>query len=207
VAVTAFLAALGIVLIVTGVHLWRSPARDIGTVPPVTAAPPASARPSAAGPAPSRQGAPFQPARVQVPRTGVDAAVVPVTVQPGGLLAVPGDVRTAGWWSAGAAAMAPSGSVVLVGHVDSARQGPGVFFAIRTLLPGDRVVLSSGDGRTAAYTVVARREYPKNVLPAGEVFDQDTPPRLVLVTCGGTFDTRTRHYSDNVVVYALPAPS
>jgi hypothetical protein len=143
---------------------------------------------------------------VQVPRIGVDAAVVPVTVQPDGLLAVPADVRTAGWWSAGAAARAPSGSVVLVGHVDSARQGPGIFFAIRTLLPGDRVILSSGDGRTAAYTVAARREYPKNVLPAEEVFDQDTPPRLVLVTCGGTFDPRTRHYSDNVVVYALPAP-
>jgi hypothetical protein len=26
----------------------------------------------------------------------------------------------------------------------------------------------------------------------------------VLVTCGGTFDERRRHYSDNVVVYALP---
>jgi hypothetical protein len=207
VAVTVFLVALGIALIVTGARLWRSPARDIGTVPPVTATPPASSGPSAAGPAPSRRTAPFQPERVRVPRIGVDAAVVPVTVRPDGLLAVPADVRTAGWWSAGAAATAPSGSVVLVGHVDSARQGPGVFFAIRTLLPGDRVILSSGDGRTAAYTVAARREYPKNMLPADEVFDQGTSPRLVLVTCGGTFDTRTRHYSDNVVVYALPAPS
>ncbi len=48
--------------------------------------------------------------------------------------------------------------------------------------------------------------YPKNALPASEVFDQDTTSRLVLITCGGTFDWATRHYSDNVVVYALPAP-
>lgn len=28
--------------------------------------------------------------------------------------------------------------------------------------------------------------------------------RLVLITCGGPFDRRTRHYRDNVIVYASP---
>ena len=206
-AVAVSLLALGIAFIVTGIRMWPSTARDTGTVPPVTAAPPAPAGPSAAGPAPAHRAAPFAPARVRAPRIGIDAPVVPVTVRPDGLLTVPSDVRTAGWWSAGAAAAAPSGTVVLTGHVDSARQGPGAFFAIRTLEPGDRVILSSAGGRTAAYTVAARRQYPKSTLPAGQVFDQDTTPRLVLVTCGGSFDRATRHYSDNVVVYALPAPS
>lgn len=207
VAVTIALLALGLTFIVTGIRLWRPTAPDVGTVPPVTAAPPAPAGPSGAGPAPSSRMAPFAPARIRVPRLGVNAPITPVTVQPDGLLAVPADVRTIGWWSAGAPAAAPSGTVVLVGHVDSARQGPGAFFGIRTLRPGDQVILSGAEGRTAAYTVAARREYPKSALPADEVFDQDTTPRLVLVTCGGTFDTETRHYSDNIVVYAVPAPS
>ena len=202
-----FLLALGIAFIVTGIRIWPATPRDIGTIPPVTAAPAAPAGPSAAGPAPSHTAAPFVPTRVRVPRIGIDAPVVPVTVRPDGLLAVPADVRTVGWWSAGAPAAASSGSVVLAGHVDSARQGPGAFFGIRALEPGDRVILSSADGRTAAYTVAARRQYPKSTLPAGQAFDQDTMPRLVLVTCGGSFDRATRHYSDNVVVYALPAPS
>ena len=206
-AVAVFLLVLGIALIVTGMRMWPATSRDIGTIPPVTAAPPAPAGPSAAGPASSHAAAPFVPARVRVPRIGIDAPVVPVTVRPDGLLAVPADVRTAGWWSAGAPAAAPSGTVVLAGHVDSARQGPGAFFGIRALEPGDRVILSSASGRTTAYTVAARRQYPKNALPAGQVFDQDTPSRLVLVTCGGSFDRATRHYSDNVVVYARPAPS
>lgn len=201
-----FLLAPGVALIMTGVRMWPSTPRDIGTLPPATA-PAAAASPSAAGPAPSYRAAPFAPARVQVPRIGIDAPVVPVTVRPDELLAVPTDVRTVGWWSAGAPAAAPSGTVVLVGHVDSARQGPGAFFDTRTLEPGDRVILSSADGRAAAYTVTARRQYPKSALPTGLVFDQDTTPRLVLVTCGGSFDRATRHYSDNVVVYALPAPS
>lgn len=208
-AVAVFLLALGIAFIVTGIRMWPAMPRDTGTIPPATAtaAPPAPAGPSAAGPAASHPAAPFAPARVRVPRTGIDAPVVPVTVRPDGLLAVPADVRTVGWWSAGAPAAAPSGAVVLTGHVDSARQGPGAFFGIRALEPGDRVILSSPSGRTTAYTVAARRQYPKNALPADQVFDQDTTSRLVLVTCGGSFDGATRHYSDNVVVYALPAPS
>jgi sortase (surface protein transpeptidase) len=202
-----FLLALGIAFIVTGVRMWPSTPRDIGTIPPVTAASPATAGPSAAGPSPAHKSAPFVPTRVRVPRIGIDAPVVLATVRPDGLLAVPADVHTAGWWSAGAPASAPSGTVVLAGHVDSARQGRGAFFSVRALEPGDRVILSSAGDRTAAYTVAARRQYPKSALPAGQVFDQDTTPRLVLVTCGGSFDRATRHYSDNVVVYALPAPS
>ena len=37
-----------------------------------------------------------------------------------------------------------------------------------------------------------------------EVFGPTPQPRLVLVTCGGSFDSARRHYADNVVVYALP---
>lgn len=207
VAGAGVLIALGFAFVVTGIRLWRSTAPDIGTIPPAAAAPSSLAGPAAAGPAPSHPAAPFTPTRLRVPRLGVDAPVVPVSVQPDGLLAVPGDVDTIGWWSAGAAAAAPSGTVVLVGHVDSARQGPGAFFGLRTLQPGDRVILSGADDRTAAYTVAARRQYPKSALPSGEVFGQHTTPRLVLVTCGGRFNHETRHYSDNTVVYAMPAPS
>ena len=171
IAVAVLLCALGAACLVTGVRLWRSTAPDVGRIPPVTAAPPASAGPSAGEPAPSRRAAAFAPTRMRVPRIGVDAAVVPVTVQPDGLLALPADVGTVGWWSAGGPAAAPSGSVVLVGHVDSARQGPGAFFALRTLRPGDQVILSSAGGRTAAYTVAARRQYQKNALPTGDLFD------------------------------------
>ena len=28
--------------------------------------------------------------------------------------------------------------------------------------------------------------------------------RLALLTCGGAFDERTRHYADNIVVVGLP---
>ena len=63
--------------------------------------------------------------------------------------------------------------------------------------------LSGADGRTLAYRVVARRQLGKADLPA-DLFARGGPPRLVLVTCGGRFDRTTRHYTDNVIVYAEP---
>jgi hypothetical protein len=48
------------------------------------------------------------------------------------------------------------------------------------------------------------RLYPKKDLPL-DVYSQTGPPRLVVVTCGGPFDTATRHYDDNVILTAVPA--
>lgn len=44
------------------------------------------------------------------------------------------------------------------------------------------------------------------VLDGAEVFAPGLP-RVVLISCGGTFDRRLRHYADNVVVVAVPEPS
>jgi hypothetical protein len=54
--------------------------------------------------------------------------------------------------------------------------------------------------------VVARRSYGKQDLP-DLLFTRAGSPFLTLVTCGGVFDQSTRHYSDNVVVYAVPVSS
>lgn len=197
----------GILLLVAGVLLMpSSPKTDVGTVPPSSArvgSPAAATKDSLASPA-RPTGHPFAPLRVQVPRAGIDARVVPVGVGRDGMLGIPQDVRQVGWWRAGAAPGSAAGTVVLVGHVDSAQQGAGAFFPLRQLKPGNRVVLSDARGDRTVYVVSARRQYPKSSLPRTEVFGQGGMPRLVLLTCGGSFNTVTRHYEDNVVVYATP---
>ena len=192
-----------------------------GTVPPAPAASPTPRaqppRPVRVGasrpyPAPRRTGiaaagirpdASFVPDRVRVAALGLDAPVVRESVDDGGALALPEDPRTVGWWGAGAAPGAPLGTIVLAGHVDSEQQGAGALFPLARTPVGARVVLS-GPGGDASYVVQARRRFAKDDLPWRDLFRQDVGARLLLVTCGGEFNPATRHYTDNVVVYAVP---
>ena len=144
------------------------------------------------------------PVRLSLPRLDIDARVLPVAVGADGRLGVPDDPRQLGWWSRSARPGMPSGSVVIDGHVDSAAFGIGALFRLREARPGDEVVLTNAVGKPTRYTVAARRTYAKTLLPAAEVFAIDVGPRLVVLTCGGLFDKATRHYADNVVVYAVP---
>ena len=182
--------------------------RDAGTVPSGSLTP---ARVAAAGaPAPAAvarlrvAASPAPPRRLRLPRQHVDAAVQPVSVDAGGGLGVPDDPRQLGWWIGSARPGATTGTVVLDGHVDSAERGLGALFRLRAAQLGEEISVQNAAGTTTRYTVVARRSYAKAALPAAEIFAQDTRPRLVLITCGGRFDPATRHYADNVVVYAVP---
>lgn len=148
---------------------------------------------------------PAAPVRLQLPRLGIDARIEPVGVDAAGALGVPDDPEVLGWWRSGARPGQGRGAVVVDGHVDSARHGRGVFAKLAELHPGDLVGVITGQGTTRPYVVSGRRRYPKTSLPSGEVFAQQGPERLVLITCGGTFDERLRTYSHNVVVYAVPA--
>ena len=152
----------------------------------------------------------FTPSRILMSRPDVNARVEPVDVLPDGNLVIPENVRTVGWWRSGAAPGSPVGTVVLAGHVDSATAGPGALFHLDQAPVGSRITLrgtSLDDSRAGAaqvYEVVGRRRYAKAALPAATLFAQGRKPRLVIITCGGEFDPATRHYADNVVVFAEP---
>jgi Sortase domain len=203
-------AAMAVAPLVPGPPL---PPVDVGSVP-APDSPGGGAFPAWTGlvPAvpPSAGGAPAgeppvaaPPVRLHLAAIGVDAPVTPVDVDPDGALAIPADPAVVGWWRGGAEPGAPAGSVVLAGHVDTWSAGPGALFRLARLRPQDRVVVDTSAG-PVGYVVDGVRQYPKTRLPA-EAFATTGRPRLVLITCGGEFDARSRHYADNVVVYATPA--
>ena len=112
---------------------------------------------------------------------------------------VPASFQEPGWYRLGPAP-GQVGSAVILGHVDS-YQGPAVFFRLRSLRPGDRVEVSLADGVTAHFVVDAVAMYPKKQFPARRVYGSHGYSALQLVTCGGAFDTSTRSYLSNIVVY------
>jgi LPXTG-site transpeptidase (sortase) family protein len=148
---------------------------------------------------PTRAGA--APTRILIPRLEVDARIVPVGLEASGLVAVPRDIRMAGWYRFGARPGQGEGPTVVVAHADSRSQGIGPFADLGSLRHGDRISVTAA-GATIAYRVTTVARIAKRGLDTRLLFAADGPERLHLVTCGGEFDERTRSYEDNVVVVA-----
>jgi Sortase domain len=139
------------------------------------------------------------PVSLSVPALGLTVPLITLGLNLDGSVQVPPSPQQAGWFRMGPTP-GQLGSAVILGHVDS-YQGPGVFFEIRTLTVGDRVDVGLADGVTAQFAVTSVVMYPQDQFPARQVYSSRGISALQLVTCGGVFDTQTRGYLSNVVVY------
>lgn len=146
---------------------------------------------------------PQRPVGIMLP-SGAQMRVLPAVTGPTGVLQVPGDVGRAGWWDSSSRIGDPFGSIVVAAHVDSFTQGIGEFAELLDMHPGDEVRLESANLRQRFRVVTAHLE-PKTSLAAdSRVFAPDGDARLVLITCGGTYDPDLGGYQDNMVVIAIP---
>ncbi|MDP9027747.1 MAG: class F sortase, partial [Actinomycetota bacterium] len=188
----------------TAPSVQRSATPTVGTGPSTSAAasvPDLRISSAALRPAPPV----IPPTRVIVPGHDVDVPVIPVGLLPTGAMQLPDDPAIAGWYRYGPDARATSGSIVIAAHVDSMRYGLGPFVRIRDLPNGAPIRITDAEGKTTVYHVDRVQRTLKHALPTTSLFDRSGPRRLVLVTCGGTFDTVSRTYSDNVLVHAKAA--
>lgn len=184
------------------------------TPPAPTAAAPAPSPPQAAPavpvapatpPLPRTQASPTAPVRVVVAAHGIDVPVDPVGVAADGQMEIPPLAERGGWYRFGADPGGLAGTTVVAAHVDSvASGGTGPFVRLAEVRPGDAVEVTLADGTARPYAVERVEQLPKSEARWPDVFTRDGPPRLALVTCGGTFDAGTRHYRDNVLVIATP---
>lgn len=142
------------------------------------------------------------PKRIRIPSIRVNAPLVKIDVDRRGRLQVPPLSRpgVAGWY-VGSASPGQIGPAVVVGHMDT-RTGPAVFYRLRQIKRGARVYVDRRDGSTAVFEVRKRIRVPKTAFPTDQVYGDTDNAGLRLITCGGTFDNRTRHYRDNVIVFA-----
>ncbi len=178
-----------------------TPPDPLNEEPPPTEA--ATAAPLRFTVAAAESGQSLTPVRIWIPAIGRDAPIVPAGVASNGDMEVPDSADDVAWYRFGPAP-GEAGSAVLAAHVDLAGQGPGVFFDLAKLEPGDIVVVEFDDGSTETYRTEARTTYEKSELPTESIFRRDGPPVLTLITCGGDFNRQVRSYDSNVVVYAVP---
>jgi sortase (surface protein transpeptidase) len=179
---------------------------------PATAAPPlpppaASTAPGPAGstgsasPAASPAMARSVPLRLDVPRIDVRTPLMKLAKNPDQTVETPPLARAqeAGWYRLGATP-GSRGAAVIIGHVDTAN-GPAIFYRLGDLRPGDRASVLRADGRTAEFRIDSIERVDKDRFPTGRVYNDPGYPALRLITCGGRFDRRSGHYTDNVIAF------
>jgi len=150
-------------------------------------------------PKPSTLTAPL-PVALQIPAIGVSTRLIRLGLTRQGTLQVPSTTSVAGWYTA-SPRPGEIGSSIIAGHIDSYR-GPGIFYRLRELHPGNQIYVRQADGRFAVFRVTAVRQYPKARFPTAAVYGPVPDAELYLITCGGTYDYATRNYLSNIVVYS-----
>jgi len=156
------------------------------------------------------------PISIRIPAIEVNSRLLSVGLNPDGTIQVPplNDpplTNEAAWYKYSPTPGQPGPSII-EGHVDSSSAGPSVFFRLGALKPGDLVDITLADRRVAVFTITGVRLYPKDHFPTNTVYGNTDYAALRLITCGGSFDARSHHYTSNIVAFAAlvsahPAPA
>jgi hypothetical protein len=145
-----------------------------------------------------------RPLRLRIAKIGVSTDLMQLGVDQAGARQPPDSPKLAGWFADGPVP-GDAGPAIVTGHVD-ADGGPGVFFQLRALQLGDRIMVERSDGRTVAFSVTAVRVFSREEFPATEVYSPTPVSQLRLVTCGGPTDQVGGRPLDNIFVQAVAVP-
>lgn len=141
------------------------------------------------------------PISIAIASIGVRTSnVVDLGLAGDGSLEVPTDFASVGFYTAGPTP-GQLGPAILAGHVDS-HNGPAIFYRLGALLPGAQINVAREDGATATFVVDRIERFAKDQFPTAQVYGSTNRAELRLITCGGSFDSKTGHYVDNIVAFA-----
>src|SRR5712671_3001373 len=146
--------AAGLVVIVAGSAGLLLTHHSTPALRPVAAG--VAALPAPTGPivAPPQSAEPrpvARPVSVIIPLIGVNSQLVTLGLAADRALQVPSSTSVAGWYT-GSPRPGAIGSAIIVGHIDSV-SGPGVFYRLSELRPGDQVYVRRSDGTIVKFRV------------------------------------------------------
>lgn len=142
------------------------------------------------------------PVSISVPAVGIRSSsdLLTVGLNKDHTIQVPTTAAQAAWYRLGPTPGA-LGPAVILGHVDS-NQGPGVFYNLGALRPGQIIDVTRADKSVAHFRIDAVNSYRKDQFPTQAVYGPINYAGLRLITCGGTYNFKIHHYESNTVVFA-----
>lgn len=196
------LIGLGIIGLVIG--LWVFFRQSVSSNPvntPSLESPPSSKKPSQQE-IQTYSVSPSSPKYISIPSIGVDdSRVIKLGTLSNNQIASPRNIYDAGWYSS-SARPGQKGAVFIYGHVSS-WQAAGIFHNLKKLKPGDRIIITRGDGQKFTYEVKATKTYDAKQVNMDEVLKPIDPnkPGLNLMTCSGHIIKGTSEFSERLVVF------
>lgn len=150
-----------------------------------------------------RTGSGSVPVEIDIPTLNVQADVSELGLNSDNTVQVPplSQVGVAGWYKY-SPIPGQRGPSVILGHIDSAVYGRGVFYDLGALRRGASVTIVRADHMVATFVVTSVAEYPKSAFPTRAIYGNTSNAALRLITCGGRFDPAKRSYVDNIVAFA-----
>jgi hypothetical protein len=140
-----------------------------------------------------------EPVRLMVPALGIDRELIRLGLTPDHRLEVPVSRLDAGWYIH-SSVPGEAGPAIVAGHVSS-EAGPGIFYALHLLEPGDDVIIEGEGGTVAHFRIERVQRYPKADFPTKAVYGRTKYAGIRLITCGGAFNPDTGHFLDNVIAF------
>jgi LPXTG-site transpeptidase (sortase) family protein len=138
--------------------------------------------------------------RISIPAVDASASMMSLGVDPTGVMQVPNDGVTVGWYRF-TAPPGQSGNAVVAAHVDY-RGRAAVFHRLHALQVTDQIVIQAGE-ETLTYAVDSvTLVRPEAADVTSIVGTREGPATLTLITCGGTWDRARGDYDHRVIVVA-----
>ncbi len=141
------------------------------------------------------------PEKLTISALGINAPVEAVGLDAKRNMDVPKKPEDVGWYKLGYKP-GEAGNAVFAGHLDWTN-GPAVFWELNKVKPGDQITVTDNSNRTLTFEVTNKQNYPWNQFPVQDVFGSQGDSKLILITCGGTFDKPSQNYSQRIVVYSI----
>jgi sortase A len=140
------------------------------------------------------------PARLVIPKIGVDARVQPIGISKHGTMAVPTNYTDVGWYKY-AAIPGHSGTAVIDGHLDNGFGKDAVFKRLGELEVGDEVLVTDQAGKQLHFRVYQKQTLHASTTDTTAVFKNTDRPLLNLITCDGAWDAEKKQYAERKVLF------
>lgn len=139
-----------------------------------------------------------EPLHISIPVINVESDLIETDLNKDGTIEVPpiDQPKQASWYGRFAKPGESGRPAVILGHVDGRGQ-EGIFYDLKNIKNGDEIHIDD-----KLFIVYDKLKVSKQTFPTNHVYGNTEEPEIRLITCGGVFDQKSGHYTDNWVVFA-----